>query len=246
MKKFFLLLFIFLVIQTGKSNAQNWTVGVPVDMSISYLTKYAFSCAPQPDFNMNIMLNSVSGIQYLAIVDSVQDIAVIPFVNDTLMQGDTLFLSQGNNVYAVSFVNGTGNISFNFKAVGTPTTAGESHPCLFSDTWMSNFLLCNEGLTKEVQNLCFVDAATALDKNIDENVEMQFPSYGNQFHLQLNNLKNTNEIFIYDISGKQLISKINKYSSAITISCQELSSGIYFLKLKQDKSNNIHKFIIQK
>ena len=60
------------------AKAQSWTVGNPVDMSISYLTKYAFSCAPgQADFNMNIILLGVSGIQYVAIVDSVQDIAVI-------------------------------------------------------------------------------------------------------------------------------------------------------------------------
>ena len=80
------------------AKAQNWTVGTPVDMSISYLTKYAFSCAPgQADFNMNIILLGVSGIQYVAIVDSVQDIAVIFNTNDTLSQGDTLFLTQGNN-----------------------------------------------------------------------------------------------------------------------------------------------------
>jgi hypothetical protein len=228
------------------AKAQSWTVGNPVDMSISYLTKYAFSCAPgQADFNMNIILLGVSGIQYVAIVDSVQDIAVIFNTNDTLSQGDTLFLTQGNNNYAVSFVNGAGNISFNFKAIGTPTTAGQFHPCLFNDFWMSNLLLCNEGLTLNVQNNCTVNGPTSLN-NLDDEASILFPSSNNQYQLQITNLKNTDLINLYDITGKQINVKASPNNSKVSIPCQELNSGVYFITLTQNNTSSTHKFVINK
>lgn len=237
---------VFTLLFNFSSKAQNWSVGTPVDMSISYLTKYAFSCAPQPDFNMNIILNSVSGIQYIAIVDSVQDIAVIPSSNDTLNLGDTLFLSQGNNNYAVSFVNGTGNISFNFKAVGTPTTAGESHTCAFSDLWMSNLLLCNEGLTRNVQNNCTVDAATNLNSISSNNTIVQFPSASNQYQLQLSGLNMGNSINLVDITGKSLKLIGQTSNSTINIPCQDLKAGIYFISYTENGNITSTKFVINK
>lgn len=244
MKKIYLI--AFLLFNFNFINAQNWTVGVPVDMSISYLTRYAFGCAPQPDFSMNIVLPNVTGIQYLAIVDSVQDIAVIVSNNDTLLQGDTLVLSPGDNNYSVSFLNGTGNISFNFKAIGTPSTAGQTHPCAFNDIWMSNLLLCNEGLTLNVPTNCTVDAATAISSLENNASFIQFPNSGNHFQLQLNNNKSYNFIGIYDITGKQIFSNTTSHSGTISIPCEKLNSGIYFIKLNQNNTFSTHKFVINK
>lgn len=250
MKKFYTITISLLVINLfiPKANAQNWTVGVPVDMSISYLTKYGFDCVQsnQADFNMNIILNSVSGIQYLAIVDSVQNIAVINNTTDTLFQGDTLFLTQGNNNYAVSFLNGGGSISFNFKAVGTPTTAGQNHPCASSDMWMSNLLLCNEGLTLNVQNTCSVDDATSINQLNNSNTSLQFPNMSNQFQLQLNGVKNTNAVNLYDILGNQIPFKCQINNSNISIPCQDLNAGIYFISLLHNNKPETHKFVLNK
>jgi hypothetical protein len=249
MKKNYFISFalLFTLLMSTSLKAQNWTVGTPVDMSISYLTKYGFGCAPgSPDFSMNIILNNVSGIQYIAIVDSVVDIAVIYNTTDTLMLGDTLNLSGGNNNYSVSFVNGNGNISFNFKAVGTPTTAGENHPCAFNDLWMSNLLLCNEGLTRNVQNTCTVDAATSLNSITKSHIGIQFPNASNQYQLQLSGLEAQSAINLYDITGKAIKNIGQTNNASINIPCQELNAGIYFINFVQNGTSTTSKFIINK
>lgn len=246
MKKIYALLIIstLALCNNSKTQAQNWTVGVPVDMSISYLTKYAFACAPnQADFTMNIILNSVGGIQYMAIVDSVQDIAILFNTTDTLNQGDTLYLTQGNNNYSVSFVNGTGNISFNFKAVGTPTTAGQNHPCAFNDLWMSNLMLCNEGLTRNVQNTCTVDAATGIENLVAEN-DIVFPNASNNYMLSLNSSNKFDKVGIFDISGKLVISEERHSNKNVALNCQGLNSGIYFVSITQNNQTATYKFVI--
>jgi hypothetical protein len=239
--------FAFIILFSFSSKAQNWTVGTPVDMSISYLTKYAYTCAPNdPEFNMNIILNSVSGIQYMAIVDSVQDIAVIFNTTDTLMQGDTILLTSGVNTHSVSFVNNVGKISFNFKAIGTPTQAGENHPCAINNSWVGNLLLCDQSITRNVQNNCTVDAATSINNLTENHAIIQFPNNNNQYQLQIANLKNTDLINLYDIMGKQIQVKTPINSSAISIPCQDLNSGIYFITLTENNTSSTHKFVINK
>jgi len=228
------------------ANAQNWTVGTPVDLQLSYLTKYSGFCAPnQPDFRINVVCNQVDGIQYMVIVDSLVDIAVFPISNDTIELGDTLFLSTGNNNYTFSFVNGPGNISLKVKAVGTPTTAGQSHPCAFSDNWMSNLLLCDEQLTLNLQNTCNVDNATGIN-NLNNNFSFQAPTISNQFQLSLNGLNPSAIVNLSDIAGKSILVKSNNAQSTLNIPCQDLNAGIYFINITQQNKNFTYKFVLNK
>jgi len=237
-------LFIFL---NFAAKAQNWTVGVPVDMQVSYLTKYSGFCAPgQPDFKINVVCNQIDGIEYIIIIDSLVDIAVIPFPLDTVELGDTLFLNTGNNIFTFSFVNGPGNISFNIKAIGTPTTAGQTYPCAFSDLWSSNLLLCNEELVLILQNDCSVDASIGINQLDENNASIQFPNLSNQYQLQVSNLKAADIISICDITGKQIKVKPTINSSTLSIPCHDLNSGIYFITLSQNNISSTHKFVIHK
>jgi hypothetical protein len=236
--------FVFLANNTGK--AQNWTVGTPVDLQLSYLTKYSGFCTPQPDFRINVVCNQVDGIQYMVIVDSLVDIAVIPFVNDTIELGDTLLLSAGNNNYTFSFVNGPGNISLKVKAVGTPTTAGQNHPCSFSDNWMSNLLLCDEQLTLNLQNTCSVDNATAISNLNSNKLSFQAPNNSNQFQLLLHGLNSSATVNLFDITGKSILIKGNSYQSALAIPCQDLNNGFYFINITQQNKTYTYKFVLSK
>lgn len=182
----------------------------------------------------------------MIIVDSLVDIAVIAFANDTVALGDTLLLNPGNNFYTFSFVNGPGNISFNVKAIGTPTTAGQTHPCAFNDAWTSNLLLCNEELTLSLQNDCAVNAFTNIESIFNDNSNIQFPNANNQYQLQLNGLQNVSSISLFDVTGKVVKQLGQTTQSNINIPLQELNAGVYFVSVTQNASQSISKFVINK
>lgn len=241
----FLVLFTLVSIHV-KSIAQNWTVGVPVDIQLSSLTKYSGFCAPQADFNINAVCNQVDGIQYIITIDTLVDIAIYTANNDTVELGDTLFLSAGNNNYSFSFINGPGNITFNLKAYGTPTTAGQTHQCNFSNMWMSNMMLCNEQLTFNMQNDCTVDAATGLNNLTNSTPIINFPNNNNQYQLQISGVQNSSLIKLTDVTGKQIEVNQKFNQSNVQIPCQNLNSGIYFLTLVQNNKTQSYKFLITK
>ncbi|HRG59443.1 MAG TPA: T9SS type A sorting domain-containing protein [Bacteroidia bacterium] len=215
-------------------------------MHVSSLTKYSGFCAPQADFNINAVCNQVDGIQYIITVDTLVDIAIYTSTNDTVELGDTLFLSPGNNNYSFSFINGPGNITFNLRAYGTPTTAGQTYQCNFSNLWMSNMMLCNEHLTFNMQSDCMVDAATNLNNYADATPLINFPSNNNQFQLQMYGLQNSSLIKLTDVTGKQIEINQNSIQSNLQIPCQNLNSGIYFLTLLQNNNTQSFKFVITK
>jgi hypothetical protein len=227
--------------------AQNWNVGVPVDLQLSFLDKSSGFCAPgQPDFKINVICNQVDGIQYMILVDSLVDIVVIPIVNDTLELGDTLMLNAGNNNFTFSFINGPGKISLNLKAVGIPITAGQNHPCSYTDNWSSNLLLCNEELTLDLQNTCSVINTSNIYNIKNNKANIQFPNLSNQLQMTVNGVSNNSLISISDISGKQIISNFTISNKNAVIPCQELQSGIYFVTLIENNIPSTFKFSICK
>jgi hypothetical protein len=86
--------------------------------------------------------------------------------NDTLATGDSILIPGGGNLYSLYFFLGGGLLDMSIKAVGVPTTVGQVHPCQPNNLWMSNLMICDEGLSPVINNNCMVEAGTSLLVNI--------------------------------------------------------------------------------
>ncbi len=152
--------------------AQNWTVGVPVDVQISTVTVYGGGCAPDPQATLFIPLLPVTGVTYYYRVVNTNGgtYTMVPGPANVLAAGDTVHVptTQITEVYNQA---GAGGLELEVRAEGTPTVAGETHPCAPNNLWMSNLLLCNEGLNCLIQLSCqTVAGSTGVEENTADQV----------------------------------------------------------------------------
>ncbi len=162
MKKIFTTLLILVsLFFSEKSSAQNWTVGTPVYMVVTSNLFFGTGCFPTADQSFIINGSTVTGVDYYLKVDSspLDSVYLMPGM-DTLVTGDSILLGVGGNNFSLYFFNGGGLLNMSIIAVGTPTTAGKSHPCAPNNLWMSNLLFCPEGLSAIVNNNCQVQAGS--------------------------------------------------------------------------------------
>ncbi len=171
---------------TTTLHAQNWEVGIPVDIQISTITVYGGGCAPGVQATLFMPLLPVDGITYYYRVINTNGgtYTMVPGPANVLNVGDTVHfpitqidggLQRGQSRWA-----GNGG-----PRRRNPTTAGQTHPCASNDIWMSNLLLCNEGLTSQISLGCETQPSTV---GIDEvNTALTFiaPLAANGFELQV-------------------------------------------------------------
>ncbi len=141
------------------SQSQNWTVGTPVNMVLNSNLFHSSGCFPTADQHFTVNGSTVSGVNYYLYVNSapLDSVYIFPGM-DTLATGDSILIPSGGNYFALYFFNYGGLLDMSIKAVGTPTTVGQVHPCQTSSLWMSNLMICDEELTPIINNSCAVAA----------------------------------------------------------------------------------------
>lgn len=223
------------------AQAQNWTVGVPAAFKWSELTLFG-GCHPNPDYNITFSAPSVDGVEYVAIVDAVTPPGVnqiAPLGPGPLNVGDTVDLVVGapNTVY---FPSGSGSMSLSLWAIGTPTTAGQTHPCTFNTLWLSNLLLCPEGLSKTVAGACTVQPGTVEVAEVGaEAATVVLPSAANGWILSTNG-SHEGPIVLLDATGQVIDRQLPMDLSAHP-------NGVYLLQLtRADGSATVQRSVLSR
>lgn len=220
--------------------AQTWTVGVPAAFKWSQATYFGSSCSPDPDQNILFSGPSISGVQYVAIVDAVTPAGtnqIAPGGNGPLNVGDTVILSAGapNSVY---FPSGSGSMTLSFWLIGTPTTAGQSYPCAYNDLWMSNLMFCPEGLSMALNAGCTVLPGTAGVASVAPQApEISFPSISNGWTLALAHGSFESAV-VKDVTGRTMTARF-------PANMNSFPEGIYLFQGKRaDGTVTTRRFIL--
>lgn len=233
---------LFAALVSASAIAQTWTVGVPAAYKWSQATYYGQSCSPGADQNIYFTAPNVSGVQYVAIVDAVSPAAtnlVSPGGTAPLNVGDTVPLVSGapNSVF---FPSGSGNMTLSFWAIGTPTTAGQSYPCSFSDFWISNMMFCPEGLSLTVPASCTVQQGTAgVSAVAASGPSISFPSAANGWTISISASSYTSAK-VLDITGRTIARKFPANLSGFP-------DGIYLVQAtRPDGTASTHRFVLSR
>ncbi len=162
-----IVLFTIILFVPNISKSQNWTVGTPVNMVVNTNLFHSNYCYPTADQHFLINGSTISGVNYYLYVNSapLDSVYLMPG-NDTLTTGDSILIPGGGNLYSLYFFLGGGLLDMSIKAVGIPTTVGQVHPCQPNNLWMSDLMICDEGLSPVINNNCMVEAGTSLLVNI--------------------------------------------------------------------------------
>ena len=208
-------------------HAQGWGVNQPVDQQLSAITVYGGGCFPAIQAQLNFGQPPVDGVTYYYKVVGITtdgEYTMVPGPGQALAVNDLVPVQQfEHQVYN----SGTfGGLELEVWAMGTPTTPGQSHPCSSSDLWMSNLLLCNEGLTCLIGSNCTTQLSTGVPGSARNNA-LVLPNAFNGYTLQWNGTPLVSGSVI-DPSGRTI-----QVLSAATPTAQlgHLPSGVYILHL---------------
>jgi hypothetical protein len=122
-------------------------------------------------------------------------------------------------------------VSFDFRAIGTPTTSGQLYPCNASNNWLSNLLLCHEGLTSTLQNNCNVQLSTGIKEQRNLSYEVSMPEEINNYSLLIKNSSSVKQIYITSLPGTKIMVKNNFGGEKMEMDCSTFKNGIYFLTI---------------
>ncbi len=215
---------------TTTLHAQNWEVGVPVDVLISNITVYGGGCAPGVQATLFMPLLPVDGVNYYYRVINTNGgtYTMVPGPANVLNVGDTVHFptTQITEVYNTA---NQGGLEMEVRAEGTPTTPGQTHPCASNDLWLSNLLLCNEGLTSVISLSCETQPSTV---GIDEETTtLSFiaPLAANGFQLQVLDAQ-VHVVRVLDAQGRVVCTSTGS-TSRMDLSTQP--DGVYVLQAER-------------
>lgn len=245
MRQIVRLFFLIAAITVTKVSAQNYTVGTPVNDTLttsSYNTVY--NCYPDYDFYLNFPYSTVTGVDHILIFTSVtpqNSIYTVP--GDTINTGDTLHFSQSQDTYNFYFpANGT--INYIFKAIGTPQIANESYAC-GNWLWIDGASTCFNYRYFIYDNTCTVSDTTTFIDNVDyESNIILFPNPVRNI-LKIKNTENvaSTEIEIFNILGNIELFTIEK-GEEIYLDISNFPSGLYIVEFRYN-NKTIRKKIIK-
>jgi len=210
--------------------AQNWTVGVPVNMSLGALHLNGSGCYPNIDEMITFPASQAAGVQHIAVMTTVapEDTNYISPGISSIHTGDTMFIntSAQRNVF---FPEGSGSLVIDFRAIGTPTHAGDPHPCVGTDVWISNLGICPEALTPTLQFNCIVQGSLQVQETAMAVGHFIFPSAENGERLSITGTTGGSYL-ITDAIGRSIASG----SAQVLLSGIDLSAlraGLYTITL---------------
>ncbi|MBK8845736.1 MAG: T9SS type A sorting domain-containing protein [Bacteroidetes bacterium] len=250
MKKILLLLAI--VIKVSGVSAQQWVVGQPVNQLIlpSALGYAALDgCYPNPSVNWTLNVPSVPGVQFSLVVKSADanSMFVLPG-NDTLAIGDSVKISGSNFIFSIYYFSTaapTQPLDFDLVATGIPTQAGAAYPCNLSMLiFMSNLLLCPDGLSGTIPANCTVLLNSAIEENSSLAGVINWPSEQNNFTLNIDNLKPGTRVSVFSIHGN-LIEELTTEIAEVQLDFLDKAPGVYLLRIKHGNNVSSSKFNLQ-
>ena len=208
------------------SFAQNWIVGQQFDTQLSAVTVYGGGCYPAAQAVLAFGTTPVDGVYFYYKVISVStdgEWTMLPGPVTALSVGDTVHMNPVNQLV---FNSGTyGAMQLEVWAEGTPTTAGQAHPCTFSDLWMSNLLLCNEGLSCTIASSCATEIGSGMADTEVGTLTLIPPSPANGFNLQLTG-GSINGGRILDLQGRMIATLSNAQQG---VGLDAVPNGVYVL-----------------
>jgi len=216
---------------TTTLHAQNWEVGMPVDIQISTITVYGGGCAPGVQATLFMPLLPVDGITYYYRVINTNGgtYTMVPGPANVLNAGDTVHFptTQISEVYNAA---NQGGLEMEVRAEGTPTTAGQTHPCTSNDLWMSNLLLCNEGLTSLISLGCETQPSTVGIDEANNTLAFIAPLAANGFQLQILDAQ-VRSVRVLDAHGR-VVSTSTVATPRMDLSVQP--DGVYLLQAERN------------
>jgi hypothetical protein len=156
-----------------------------VDEQLSTLTVYGGDCYPGIQATLTLGAPAVDGIIYYYKV-----ISIITDGEYTMVPGHAAALQIGDTIHNAPvdflvFNTGTyGGLELQVWAEGTPTAAGQTHPCGSNDLWQSNLLLCNEGLSWIIQGTCATEFSSGVNALVADQGTVVLPQAANGYQLQ--------------------------------------------------------------
>ena len=144
-----------LLLPLAATHSQNWTVGQALNLSIIdlpvdiYVTEACELLSGQ-EAEFHLPLPKVDGIQYFVFIDNAADPSfTFELRHENTVQvmslGDSMEIATDGGVETIqlSFAGYESYVSLDFKAIGTPQTAGQQHPCgSTNDGWFNQPIGC--------------------------------------------------------------------------------------------------------
>jgi hypothetical protein len=225
-------------------HAQNWTVGAPVDM-LMHTQFFWGGCTPGTDYTFDHPPSPTAGVQYLMKITTMDpptgSLTLFPDAI-TLALGDE-FVFNTSGEHAVVLAAGTASAVAEFRAVGIPTQAGQSHVCGENPNWISNLGICPDALTPVVLLGCSVqDGLNSIDEPLTA-AAIQWPAQHNGHQLAMT-LKSAGvlDLSIMDVQGRVVRSK--RVSGSVVLDLGDLVDGAYLLSLRGTDGTRTARFVI--
>jgi hypothetical protein len=237
-----LLLFIFAtMLMSGSLKAQMWTVYVPVDTLLTQLGRNVGGCFPSADFTFTFPGSPVTGVDYLLIVKQTPTGTVnMTPIGGTIAINDTLVLVPGTQTYNVYCNSGTGLVSFDFVAKGTPLVANQAYPCSVSQLWLSNLMICPDGLSNNPPNNCLTQIATGLNEPAADDYNIIFPGDHNNGHLEVTG--DFTHVMVTDINGRTFRPELKSGHALFNLS--GVPAGMYTVIISNGSRKTTRKFSV--
>lgn len=218
---------LLLASTTLATHAQNWTVGLPVDMLL-YTQPFFGGCTPGTDYTFNFPPSVVSGVDHVIRVVSVEPpggtLDLVPGL--TGATAGAIMVVDAAVMRNLTMAPGTVSALLEFRAVGIPSTEGQSHPCNASPFWISNLMICPEGLIPNVNDGCTVQAGiTGLTEPLAEPV-LQWPSPANG---QLLRVRNGLQAEVVDLHGR-VVAAHTGGAGTTSLALDHLAPGVHVLR----------------
>jgi hypothetical protein len=236
MKK--LLWFISFFLVGAGINAQNYTVGVPVDDTIGTITFLGGNnCLPDYDFSMDFPPSTVTGVEHILIFANVSPTdSVYTIPGGTINTGDTLFFTPFLHIYYYYF-HANGEIDCVFKAIGTPLIANESYYCGIW-WWDNGGLVCMNHLHCYFSGVCTVSDITSVKETAYLNKEAWISPNPATTHINLQlppQFEQATKIEVYDRIGQLLL----RMSYTAEVDVCSLSAGLYYLVVSNEDGERV-------
>lgn len=213
---------------TTAASAQNWQVGVPVSQQIGEVGVFGGGCYPGVQANLNLSHTRVTGVTYYYLVNNITNgvYTMVPGPANILAIGDTIHIPASGQTEVYNQQT-SGGLELRLIAEGTPTVAGEVHPCTPSNFWMSNLLLCNEGISTGLNSGCTVQPGSSVGIGEINGSATWYVANGNAVRILDNSIRTAQVI---DAQGK-VVASTNTVGGVMDLSSQP--TGIYVVRAER-------------
>jgi hypothetical protein len=224
---------------TTAVSAQNWTVGTPVSMQVHEVAVFGGGCYPGVQAVLNLQHTQVTGVTYYYEVTNITNgvYTMVPGPAGILAIGDTIHV-PASGISEVYNQQTSGGLEMRVIAGGTPTVAGESHPCTASQFWISNLLLCNEGLSSALSDGCTTVNGSGMSIGEINGGGAWYMANGDQVRITDNSIRSAQVI---DAQGR-VVSATNTVGGILDLGTEP--TGVYVLRAQRASGEVVSQRIV--